>query len=229
MTKLDAGLADAEAAEKLAKRVGRIIAAARHDIKGVTYQRQARRRATAHLGLIETADGRGVDCNILELTDVGMRIGLRATFAPPSHFIVRIPALKIRYAVSLKWTGDHVLGAEILAPLPNADAAKATRRKKSVFGETCRQFLIDESGSAAIEYALLAVMMASIAFFGAAITGESANRAIAAVARALDGPPAGPHGPGVETRDEDGPQAARAAAPLTNTSMQTPVADGRIA
>lgn len=195
MAEYEAGTVDAEATGKrLSDRLSRIVAAAANDIKGREYQRRMKRRATAHLGQIETPDGRQIDCNILELTDMGMRIGLRSDYAPPPRFFVRIPALRARYAVSLKWTSHGVLGAEIIAPLPAGAAAAA-------FGETCRRFLKDEGGATAIEYALMTGIAALALIYGARVVSGGASEALSAAAHAMAAP--GPETTEVRARDRD--------------------------
>lgn len=215
MAEIGTGMAEGDAAgTRLSGRLSRIIAAAATDIKGLTYQRRSKRRATAHLGQIETPDGRKVDCNILELTDLGMRIGLRSDYAPPPRFFVRIPALRIRYAVCRRWAANHVIGAEILTPLSYATATEPAGIGKKDLAGACMRFLKDESGAAAIEYALLAAMMASIIFFGVAVTGRGAHDALAAAARAMEAPQAGPQGPGIRVRNKDERDSSDAYAPI---------------
>lgn len=193
MSEIESGADDA-AEKRLSDRLNRILTLAASDVKGRDYQRRAKRRATAHLGIIEAPDGRQIDCNILELTDAGIRIGLRSDYAPPSRFAVRIPALRVRYAARLKWTSHHVLGAEIIAPLPFDAPAERTRWMAKALGETGRRFMKGEGAGTAIEYALLAGVAAIAVVYGVKIVGGPASDAITAASRAMAAP-------GTETTD----------------------------
>lgn len=202
------------AEDALKTRIGRIIGRAARDIAGPGYQRKDKRALVRHVGLIETADGARHDCLIEDMTGAGMRLTLFNDAELPPQFIVLVPALRLKCAVRRRWKRDGALGVEIriranwngVIGAPRRRPAKAVAAatplcdwindRRPASGEVAdaqsqaacgpaRRFVGEAGGGAAIEYALLVALIASVIVIGVASTGVETRGAFSEAASAI--------------------------------------------
>ncbi|MEZ5922539.1 MAG: hypothetical protein R3C60_14490 [Parvularculaceae bacterium] len=200
-------------------RIGRIIDSAKRELAGAAFARAAKRAATLQLGVIRTDDGGAVDCDILDLTASGMRIGLREEIALPDRFVVLLPARRQKFIVARRWERAQFIGVEIIGRSSLASAQKGAARRE------LNSVAADERGGTSLEYALIIALIAALLVLNISLTGGKSSAAIQSAASALDGSAAAAT-PSASPSSGSSPSPSPAPTPTLPTPASLPFASG---